>query len=368
MKMEERSIKEILGWLDSDNITDEFTDHELTEIGQQVKKDYEVAATSMTDWTSLIEIGLKLTNPATEGRSEPWDGASNFKSPALQEAAYRFGERASKELLRSKDLVKAEVVGNDPDGAKGDRAERVSKYQSFQLNHEMGDWRDEERGLLYRLPNMGTIFKKTFFDAMEQRIVSDIIQHPNFAVHQSTTSMNELRDFTHIIPLTKNDVISYQRAEIWRDVELNLGDGDSNAGSTVEHHDPDHTFLEQQCFVDLDGDGYEEPYTVTIHKESATVVRIIPRYSAKDMTVIGDNRTYNVSDIYGPLSDEFGPLEDKDGEQKIGFGFPAPNPDQPDILTPTSTSFEIVKITPMHNLTARRFLPSSDGSFLGVGY
>ncbi|MBT9146056.1 MAG: hypothetical protein DDT42_01935 [candidate division WS2 bacterium] len=36
--------------------------------------------------------------------------------------------------------------------------------------------------------------------------------------------------------------------------------------------------LEQHCWLDLDGDGYEEPYTITIDRESRQVLRIVARF------------------------------------------------------------------------------------------
>jgi hypothetical protein len=44
-----------------------------------------------------------------------------------------------------------------------------------------------------------------------------------------------------------------------------------------------YTFLEQQCWLDLDEDGYEEPYIVTLEKESMKVARIVANYGEDDV-------------------------------------------------------------------------------------
>ena len=39
-----------------------------------------------------------------------------------------------------------------------------------------------------------------------------------------------------------------------------------------------YEFLEQHRWEDLDGDGYKEPYIITVHKETKKVVRIVANY------------------------------------------------------------------------------------------
>lgn len=353
----ERTLKELIEFIDLDNIAEVLSDDELSMIGQQVCSDYNAAVDSMSDWTELTRKGLEIVEPALHGRSDPWEGASNFKSPALQNAAYRFGERASGELLRPAELVKSEVIGN-PSPEKIARGKRVSQYMSYQVNHEMPEWRSEQRKLLYRLPNMGTMFKKTFFDPRRGRLVTDLIQYPDFAVSQNTQSMEEIRDFTHVLSIKANEVESMKRADLWCDCDYSLSDSDdSEEGSDKsQSHDTDNCFLEQYCYYDLDGDGYEEPYIVTVHKASQKVARVVARFTLQDIIVESpdmEGRTTTVDTLYAPVEDEFGPVEDEDGEQVIGFQGGEP---------------EIIKINADLNLTMYQFLPSADGTFLGVGY
>ncbi len=378
---EERSIKELIGWLELDNIADEFTEQELTAVASQVKEDFDVDWDSMAEWRDQVEYCLELLEPATEPRSDPWEGASNFKTPAVSNAVISFGDRASAQLLRPKDLVKGEVVGQDKDDSKAKRANRVSTYMSYQFNHEMKTWRADEQSVLYRIPVQDCMFKKLFFDPIEQRMESDIIQYPFFAINQSTRSMEEMTSFTHIVPMTANEVISNQRANIWSDSDLKL-DGedlmdmseDPDKATDNKNHSPLNTFYEHQCYLDCDGDGYQEPWTVWLHVQSGTVVRMLPRFNLKGVTVSNGNDTFNADEIYGPLFDEFGPIFNEDGtEPVVGFGIPQIITGQDGtvkrtILMKTSDTFEVVRIRPINNLTKRGFLPSPRGDFLSVGY
>ena len=299
--MAERNLQTLIDWLDLDNIAEELDERELAAIGKQVKDDYDAAVESMEDWKHGVEKGLELAKPAMGPRSDPWEGASNHKEPALQSLSYRFGERAEAELLRQKDLAKGALKGPENDQLS-QIAEHVGDYLSYELNYVMPEWRPDHRKLLYSLPLMGSMFKKSYFDPLKGRNVSTLIQYPNFAVHQNTENMNELRDFTHIFDLPANDIITYQRAGLWLDIDLPLMErGDDDDKDAADNHDSMNRFLEQQCFLDLDEDGYEEPYLVTVHEKSATVVRIYPRFGIENIYVEQDGEIYPVSEIYGPM-------------------------------------------------------------------
>ncbi len=383
----ERSLKDLIGFIDEVNIAEILEDHELIAIADQVKTDFEADQDSMEEWTKLTEHGLCLVTPATTYTDEPWEMAANFKSPILQTEAYRFGERASTELLRPKDLVKAEIIGPvsgqqlptptegispEQGGQETDkeaRGERISSYMSYQLNHEIPEWRDQQRSLLYRLPNMGTVWKKTYFDPLKEHVVSDLIQYPAFAIDQSTITLDDLSCFTHIIEKKKNDVESMQRLGLWLDIDLpfiNENDDDDKS----ESHDSLNNFLEQQTFYDLDGDGYEEPYIITVHQASNKVVSVVARFKLSDIMVTDGDNAVRVDKLYGQLFDEDGIVEDDDGKAKMGLRENRGQDEEgnPVYKTVSGSRYEIVKIQAERNLTAYRFMPSADGSFLGVGY
>ena len=120
------ALKDILQFITDDNLAVKISQtpngkNQLRLIGQDVTEGYGVDWDSMADWRDDIDKGLELIKPATGPRDEPWQGAVNFKTPILMEARVKFGDRASEELLGTGDLVSAKVVGEDPQGQKGDR-------------------------------------------------------------------------------------------------------------------------------------------------------------------------------------------------------------------------------------------------------
>jgi chaperonin GroES len=256
------------------NITDKFDDNLLKKAGVDLIAAYETDADSMSDWNKLVNLGLKLVEQEPNGRSDPWDGASNFKSPLLQQSALEFSDRTSTELLIKDELVKTQIYGKKTD-EKEAIADRLSIYLNYKLDAEMEEWRDEQEKLIYALPYCGTMFKKVYFDPMEGRITSKLISFPNFAVDNQCSSFHRLRRFSDDFELSKSEIVSRMRSNVWRDIELNYSEEDSNEAPNDKYQ----VFIEMNAYYDLDQDGYEEPYTFFIHKESNEIVRIIPRFS-----------------------------------------------------------------------------------------
>lgn len=323
------------------NIAGMFDNDTLMRVGRQVKEGYEADLDSMTDWSELVDFGLELAKQETNARSEPWDGAANFKSPELMKASLKFSDRASTELLRGYEILKTKVIGADPNNQKFDRGERVSEFQNYQLNVEMEGWRDEHEKLIYDIPYTGTVFKKTFFDAQLGRPDSKLIVYPNFAVNQDAESISRLRRFSEIHEFSANEVIERQRQGLWlSDAPIDLG-AREDEGSSESESDKITSFIEQQGFFDLDNDGYEEPYTFVIQESTGVVVRIMPRFEPKDVL------------IKDPASFRVGTLQDL-----IVL----------DELSDEDSSREIVRIEAESNITKYGFLRDPQGGFLDVGY
>lgn len=306
---EQDQIQFLINNIDSANIANDIDEDILMMLGSQVVEDFNRDDDSMSDWADAVEFGQDLAKQERQGKSTPWDGASNFKSPAILEAAVAFGDRATTELLRG-DLVKSNVIGKDKDQAKKMSAERTSEYMNWQLQHDMPDWVEKQEGLLYELPATGVVFKKVFFDTLTGKNRSEVIQYPNFVVNQATKSMEDAEAFTHILDVSANQMLERIRAGIWLDVNIYGEDAEAGEGSNEEEEveqafDNGQRFLEQNCWFDLDGDGYAEPYCVTVHEQKRKVVRIVARYDETGIFVSdqpGVVRQFSKGEITDELS------------------------------------------------------------------
>jgi len=323
------------------NIAPLIDDDALKLVGQSVVEGYNTDLNSMSEWVEYLEAGRELVKQENKSRSTPWDGASNFKSPTITIAGIKFSDRASTELLRQDDIVKTKVIGNDDGGKKSERADRVAIYQNYQINEEMPEWREEQGKMISLLPLEGACFKKTYYDATEGRADSVVIRYPNFAVNQDTTSIQRMRRFSEVFDRSKDEVLSMQRQGVWVDLnedesETGLSVEDSTGVENQTQDDKYSQFIEQQGFYDLDGDGYQEPYTFVVHRETAQVMRIIPRFDPENVFIKMGGQRFAVR-----LSDEF---------------------------LANHENSKLMRIKPENNITKYGFIRDPQGKFLDVGF
>lgn len=323
--------------IESQNIAEDVDRDTLDKIAHQVIEDYNRDNDSMGNWSSVVEAGRALAKQDLTSKDDPWPGASNFKTTAILGASNAFGDRAATELVRSKNLVKCEIVGPDPQGAKREAAKRISTFTNWQINHEMVDWRAKQKAMFYELPACGVTFKKTFYDPLTQKNASELIQYPNFIVNQAVRSLDDGDTFTHILDISQNQLIERQNAGIWLDVEVYGEDPEADEGSNAQQQveeafDNDKNFLEQNCWYDLDGDGYAEPYTVTVQRDKSAVLRIVARYNEECLFVTEGGKTHRF--LKG---------------QPIGRS-------------------KLVRIEATNPIVKYGFVPDPDGGYLDLGY
>ena len=101
--------------------------------------------------------------------------------------------------------------------------------------------------------------------------------------------------------------------------ELNAVSGEkSYAPPSVDETTP-YTIIEQHTYLDLDDDGYKEPYIVTFHKESHKVLRIAARYDDTTIKMDEDGKIKKIDAIQ--YYTKFGFIPNPDGSfYDIGFG------------------------------------------------
>lgn len=245
--------------------------------------------------------------------------------------------------------------------AKYDKADRRSELLNWQINYEMPEWRKDQKRLFYSLPLEGTKFKETFYDDTMGRCVSKTIKWPDFIVNQNTGDANKDRGFTHVCAFTKSEFELRIQSGIWvGDVYAQGLDGDAGGNEESESkntEDNPDKFYKQYCWLDLDEDGIEEPYIVTVHVASTTVVRIVARYTVESIIVkLPDSKPMKLLTAQKLQRSRI----DSDNEE-YGTKIEYPSPED-------LSEFEVVRIEPMPILTKYGLIPSFDGTYLDVGY
>ncbi|WP_373088668.1 hypothetical protein [Zhongshania sp.] len=275
----------------TDNIAEELDDSTLDEIAQDLLNLIEGDEESRASWMDSQGEWMKLAAQVRETKSYPWQNASNVKYPLMTTACMQFHARALPGLINSSQPVLAKVHGSDPTGEKLARASRVRRYMSYQVMEEMDEWMDEMDRLLFVLPMIGLCYKKTYFSDNLGRARSVLVLPKDLVVNYNAQSYDRAR-LTHILYMDDNEVVEMQREGLFLDIDLTeatykVPDELRDEIVGLSHPPTDDGELrrvyESHCWLDLDEDGYKEPYIVTIDSDSEKVLRIVARWSAGDV-------------------------------------------------------------------------------------
>ena len=294
------------------NIAEDFTEKELDKMADDLIMGLDSDKASRAEWEEKSEDYLKLALQVLEYKGTPWPDASNIKFPMLSIAAMQFNARMYPTLVSGFDIVKGIPVGFDPTGEKSHTAVRVGKHMSYQILHEMEEWEDDMDKGLFVLPIMGTFFKKTYYDVIEERNRSELVMPQDLVVNFYSKSLKDAPRISHLMTMSSNEIYENMVQGLFLDVGLfdeeetdsteegtksyTTSDSDAEVSPSLgiygQHVDEvqglsepsmvdsaiPHELVEMHCLMDLDDDGYAEPYIVTLHIEQKKVLRIAPRY------------------------------------------------------------------------------------------
>lgn len=274
----------------ADNLADDLKGEKLREIGAQVVRDYESDKQSRAEWERQYEEANKLALQVAENKSTPWENASNVKFPLITVAALQFNARAYPFIINNGEIVRPKVVGNDPSGQKAAMARRKAEHMNWQLMWQDEDWEEGVDRMTMVLPICGTAFKKTYY--CQDRIKSEMLLPDALVVDYWSQQFEGARK-THRLHLTERKIKERVLEGVWKDVgdlppvrveDDVLEEGRKQRAGKSEppdSRDPSRPrlVLEQCTFLDLDNDGYAEPYVVTVDWASRKVFRIVPNFS-----------------------------------------------------------------------------------------
>lgn len=281
--------------VDQKNICDLLSEEEIIALGNELHRGLEMDIGSLADWRKQNLGWIKLATQVVERKDTPWENASNVKVPILSVAALNFQARAFPALVPQENVVKALVIGKDSDNTKAQKAKRVSRFMDYQVLHGITNWYEDMDKALFILPYSGTVFKKVYFDPTENRACIDMVLPQDLIVNYYATSLAKAGRISHRMSMTHNEIETYMRMGLWRDVDLDKPRNDEKPNTTtkISRSSPPpvadgtttYNVYEIMCWIDLDKDGYEEPYIVTIEYENKTVFRIKARYQLEDESI-----------------------------------------------------------------------------------
>lgn len=317
------------------NLCDRFSDEDLQKIGEWCYECYERDLDSRKDWLRRSEAALDLAMQVQKDKTFPWQGCSNIIFPLVTIGAMQFHARAYPVIVNGSKVVQCKSYGNDPEGIEKARAQRVSAHMSWQLLEQDESWEEDMDRAILNVAIVGCGFKKSYYDADLGHNVSCFVHAKDLVFDYWARSIESAVTKTQIIPLFRNEIYSRVKNGAYRDI-LEEDWYKTDAQVPYRHHRDEQdkrdgldrpesnyntpfSMLEQHCWLDLDGDGYAEPYIVTFEETTHCVVRIVARFN-------------RIEDV-----------------QRNARG-------------------DIVRIVPWEYFTKIPFIPSPDGSIMDIGF
>lgn len=265
----------------SANLAADMAEAELRPIARQVTEDYSLDFNSTADWRAAMDRGIKLAKLVKDEKTYPFKRAANIKYPLVTSAAAQFNARAYPAIVPADKVVVAQTFGKDPQGVKAARGERVAAHMSWQLLSQMPEWEEDTDKLLMQLPIVGTMYRKVWYDPVAKRPRSRLLEPGAFVVNDKVKSLEDAPRCSEVIALYPAEIETRIRSGQFVEFERQAGTEDRQAA---------HEFIEQHCRIDLDADGYDEPYIVTVHRETETVVRLVADFEPEDVAYTSEAR------------------------------------------------------------------------------
>lgn len=316
-KADKRLLSELI---QSDNIADLLSKEKLLEVSEKLRKEFEMDVSSLDDKLQYADRIMELTDLHREARDMPFRGAANIKMPMITLAVNRFSSTASNEMLKNRRIADYEIIGNDyfkPNDPRNGKLDRLgirrSTYLNYQLKEKIPNWRNQCDALHTQLAAIGWGFTKTYYDPIDENIKVDLIPYDHLIINLGITCLENADRITQLVYMTSNQIIEHMRHGVFCTYDVQTWTMDEQDTDAVAHE-----LLEIHCYLDLDGDGYKEPYIVTLHKSEGYILRIVARFTQKQIKF------------------------NKKGQ--------------------------VARITPEHYFTYYKFIEDPSGKFLGLGF
>ncbi len=275
----------------SPNLLDRLDKEDRGRLGTYALDGYKRDDGSRSQWKIRMQNAMDLAVLLQKDRTFPWPGASNVAFPLVTIASLQFHARAYPAIISGTDIVKYRVVGEDPSGAEKARAIRIGNFMSWQCLEEDEPWEEQHDRLLIVLPVMGCAFVKSRWLGAENHAASSLVMPQDLVLDYWAPSVEAAARKTHRIPLYRNEIYERIQRGTFADVEDESWYGqppspvttadrirrDQRAGQNQPQTDDETPFstLEQHVDLDLDQDGYAEPYIVTIEESSGCPLRLV---------------------------------------------------------------------------------------------
>lgn len=352
------------------NVAEKFSQDERDFLGRTIVESFDRDRESRRQWEEKMEKATKIALQIVEQKTFPWPGAANVKFPLLTIACLQYHSRAYPALVDSPNIVKVQPSLNDPEGKLLQSSTRVEAHMNWQLTEEDENWEAETDKALLVQALMGCVFKKSYFDGGLKRNVSECVLPQDLVTSYYTKDLETSPRYTHILKWSKNTLVEKANQGILLDLDhapinsmpadfgllATLKDTSQGLSQPTQDTDQPYTILEHYHWLDLDGDGYKEPYISFVRYDTRQLLRTVPRFlpsGIKYDNVRGKTRLIRIEPEQYFTKLTFIPSPDG-GFYGLGFG---------SLLGPLNESID----TSINQIFDAGTMHNAGGGFLGRG-
>lgn len=281
-----------------DNLANGLTEQQLSTIGSDLVSLIEDDDAGREEWRKTYEEGLTLLGLNYEDRTEPFQGATGVIHPILNEAVVQFQAQAYKELLPPGGPVRTRILGKSTPEIEA-QANRVKDYMNYEITEVMEEFDPEYDQMLYFVGYGGSAFKKVYYDGTLGRATSPVIMPKDLIVPYGSKDLLTAERVTHVIRMTRNDLLKMQKGGFYRDIDLHEP-SQSEIDVITERQDQisgieqtalseEYVLYECHCNYDLtfnpqkpDDENIAVPYIITLEKLSGKILSIRRNYKESD--------------------------------------------------------------------------------------
>ncbi len=300
------------------NLASKMKKEDREKIGREVCENYDTDKKGRSSWEDKRNRWYKLWLMERDPKTEPFPGCSNICTPLLAVACNQFHGRSYQAFFSPPKIVKSlPVAPNDVE-----RALRVEDLMNWQTMYEMEEFEEEQDKLLLSVPINGHAFKKTYYDSVKERPVSEFVSAMDIYLPYRTKNLESARRITHALfrhydewavrNQKKGFYVDFDKvnpeAGVKPSEEIDATKDKTETESSQSSEDP-KLFLESHCYLKLKDDDFPKPYIATVDYDSQTLLRL----TSREMKVGGDIVVANYFTDYGFIPNP-------EGYYHLGFG------------------------------------------------
>jgi hypothetical protein len=255
------------------NVAERLNESDRLQIADHVIELVKIDERSMAEWLGkangyLDEIDKDDNRSMPQNMEQQGSGEdSGVPSTCLTlSSVIQATARITGSLLSEPDLVKASEPGGEP----------LASWMCSQLRTVDPDWVIDTDPLILHMAVTGLAWRKRWFDEHDGQFRSTFLNVNEVIINETAKTLDRVPRITHKIDKYPYEIQRSIEMGHWVDYDPNFDD--------VDPQEP-HSFYETDMWIDMDGDGYDEPWTFTVNLEDRPcLVKAVPRWSRKTVT------------------------------------------------------------------------------------